>query len=98
MWVCRLPVHIGPAEQAGCTGILSSVNPRGKEPGKPKRFSWLLQGGSGGEIEIPPGSFSFCHFFFWRSKKVTNFYLVIALTGTLYYAPQPWMSRESSAS
>ena len=22
-----------------------------------------------GEIEIPPGSFSFCHFFFWRSKR-----------------------------
>ncbi len=21
------------------------------------------------EIEIPPGSFSFCHFFFWRSKR-----------------------------
>ena len=94
MWVCRLPVHIGPAEQAGCTGILSSVNPRGKEPGKPKRFSWLLQGGSGGKLRSPGLVF----FLFWRSKKVTNFYLVIALTGTLYYAPQPWMSRESSAS
>ncbi len=25
--------------------------------------------GAPGEIEIPPGSFSFCNFFFWRSKR-----------------------------
>ena len=25
-----------------------------------------------GEIEIPPGSFSFCHFFFWRSKRKSD--------------------------
>ena len=30
---------------------------RGKDPRKPKRFSWSLQGGSGGKFEIPPAAF-----------------------------------------
>ena len=41
---------------------------RGKSPEKPKRFFWSVQGGPG-EIEIPPGSFSFASVFFWRSKR-----------------------------
>ena len=55
-----------------CILILSSIKLRGKDPRKPKRFSWALQGGSGGKIEIPPGSFSFCHFFFCRSKRKSD--------------------------
>ena len=32
----------------------------------PLPFLWSFQGGSGREIEIPPGSFSFASVFFWR--------------------------------
>ena len=32
------------------------------------------------EIEIPPGSFSFCHFFFWRSKRKSETAVEISMS------------------
>ena len=60
MWVCRLPVHISPL--GSCRLV---ADPHKNRSGFYGRF----KGAPGGEIEIPPGSFSFCSFFFWRSKR-----------------------------
>ena len=62
-------IGIGPYK--ACTDsvrILSCFKLRGKRPENPKRFFWSLQGGPG-EIEIPPGLFSFPNLFFWRGKR-----------------------------
>ena len=95
MWVCRLPVHIGPlrsyafAADSRKNGAFCRVDV-GIDPYNTYadniRNSELLQisrerskkteavflvalRGLRGEIEIPPGSFSFASVFFWRSKR-----------------------------
>ena len=52
-------------------GVSDFARPRrGKDPRKPKRFSWPLQGGSGGNRNPPELLFSFASvFFFGEAKK-----------------------------
>ena len=38
-------------------------------PEKPKRFFWSVQGGSGGEIDIPPGLVFFLQLFLLEKQK-----------------------------
>ena len=59
MWVCRLPVHIGPL--GSCRFVADSHKNR-------SGFSGRFKGAPGG-IEIPPGSFSFATFSFGEAKE-----------------------------
>ncbi len=52
--------------------ILSCSKFRGKNPRKPKRFSWSVQGGPGGNRN-PPGLVFFCQrFLLEKQKKMLN--------------------------
>ena len=64
-------IRRAPSSRTAVTGIgptklistapedLSCFKYRGKDPRKPKRFSWSVQGDSGGKSKSPPGSFPF---------------------------------------
>ena len=62
-------------------------------------FLGAFKGAPGGGNRNPPGSFSFCHFFFWRSKRkseiaVANFYECSSLDACPVPAPlsgETWM-------
>ena len=49
--------------------ILSCYKFRGKDPRKPKRFSWSVQGGSGGKSKSPRARFLFATFSFGEAKE-----------------------------
>ena len=99
MWVCRLPVHIGPlgsyefAEDYRKIGAICRVDVgidpyeafsrnarnfeqffkfRGKDPRKPGRFSWSVQGTPGGKSKSPRARFLFPVFSFGEAKEKTE--------------------------
>ena len=68
--------------------ILSVIKFRGKDPRKPKGFSWAVQGGSGGKSKSPRARFLFATFSFGEAKEKVEpqlqifkkiFYIVVCI-------------------
>ena len=53
----------------GASEFLSCFRFRGKDPRKPKRFSWSVQGGSGGKSKSPRARFLLPAFSFGEAKE-----------------------------
>ena len=71
--ICRVDVGIDPYEAftRNARNFEQFFKFRGKDPRKPGRFSWSVQG-TPGEIEIPPARFLFPVFSFGEAKEKTE--------------------------
>ena len=69
----------GGSASTRCILILSSIKLRGKDSRKPKRFSWALQGGSGGKSKSPRARFLFVTFSFAEAKEKVMPYPQVSL-------------------